>query len=555
MFAIISFAWRFLSGKTSGRRMVVLGLIALGAGSTLLATGESALPPVPFSNPPVLESQNGILDVTLTVAPATVTVAGNTVTTTVYNGLYMPPVLKINPGDTIQLHLNNANTSSSATNVHYHGFGVSPQGNGDNVFIVVDPGAPTFNYNIPIPLDHAQGLYWYHPHFHPGVNQAIAGGLSGGIVIGDILAPFPQLRGITERIMLLKDLKVDKNGQPVVNPDPSGPTIRTINGLYQPEIEIAPDELQFWRIGNIGANIYYKLRLDPRVPFYIIAIDGNLQNQIVETTELVLPPASRYEVLVRGPKKGKYKLQTENFSTGHQADKYPQQQLATLVSSGNSARPIIPLPGKFPPVTDLSGQTPNVKRQVVFNDTADPNVFVIDNQVYDHDRIDQTVMLGDMEEWTVQNASQELHVFHIHQTDFQVTEINGVRQPFTGYQDTVTLPVAGKNGPGEVKIRIPFTNPLIVGEFVYHCHIVQHADQGMMANIEVVNPVANLNPRLGKGLAAHAFHQRSHIARRLPGADYILKRRSRALPVFAEQKSSTTKLSIALGSAQGANLR
>ena len=82
-------------------------------------------------------------------------------------------------------------------------------------------------------------------------------------------------------------------------------------------------------------------------------------------------------------------------------------------------------------------------------------------------------------------------MFHIHQTDFQVTEIDGAAQPFTGYQDTVSLPFAEEEGqarPGEVKVIIPFTNPVIVGEFVYHCHIVQHADQGMMANIEVVEP-------------------------------------------------------------------
>ena len=342
----------------------------------------------------------------------------------------------------------------------------------------------------------------------------------------------------------------------MLDPDPAGPTVRTINGLYQPEIDIAPEELQFWRIGNIGANIYYKLSFDKKVPFYIIAIDGNLQNRIIETSDLVIPPASRYELLVRGPKKGKYKLRAEKFTTGPGGDSYPHQELATLISSGNTANPIIPLPGKFPPVTDLSGETPNVKRQVVFNDTSDPNVFVIDNQVYDHNRIDQTVMLGDLEEWTVQNASQELHVFHIHQTDFQVTEINGVRQPFTGYQDTVSLPVASKKGPGEVKIRIPFTNPLIVGEFVYHCHIVQHADQGMMANIEVISPIAQLNAGQAKGLGTHAFHRRSHWARRTPGAEFLLKQRNKTLPVIADHKSPATKFSVALAdSSRGVNLR
>src|SRR4030095_2346179 len=152
-------------------------------------------------------------------------------------------------------------------------------------------------------------------------------------------------------------------------------------------------------------------------------------------------------------------------------------------------------------------------RKVFCNDTDDPNVFVIDKRVYDHDRIDQLVRLGDLEEWTVQNKSQELHVFHIHQTDFQVTEINGVRQPFTGYQDTVNLPIATKKRPGEIKIQIPFTTPLIVGKFVYHCHIVQHSDLGMMANIEVVDRYAKLNLERGGKLATHASHRPKGLTR------------------------------------------
>jgi Multicopper oxidase len=92
-----------------------------------------------------------------------------------------------------------------------------------------------------------------------------------------------------------------------------------------------------------------------------------------------------------------------------------------------------------------------------------------------------------------------------------------VRQPFTGYQDTVSLPIATNKGPGEVKIRIPFTNPLIVGKFVYHCHIVQHADQGMMANIKVVNPYAKLDWERDRKLAAHSSHRSQALARRMPG--------------------------------------
>ncbi|HSF58469.1 MAG TPA: multicopper oxidase family protein [Candidatus Binatia bacterium] len=527
----------FLRGIPFGSRVRFLTLVVLVAAFvTLLVKVEGSAPPIPFSNPPIIESAGGILRATLTVAPAEVIVAGKIVKTTVYNGLYMPPVLKVQPGETIRLRLINGRKSPAPTNVHYHGLGVSPKGHGDNVFIEVDPGDPPFNYNIPIPDDHPQGLFWYHPHFHPGVNSAIAAGLSGGLIIGNILAPLgDEYQNLTERIVLLKDLKLDENGQPVPDPDPAGPTIRTINGLFQPQIEIAPGELQFWRIGNIGANIYYKLRFEEKLPFYIIGIDGNLQNQIIETRELLIPPASRYEVLVRGPKKGKYRLHAEAFNTGPAGDAYPHQLLATLVSRGHKVDPI-PLPSVFPPVTDLSELPLDFTRKVVFNDTDDPDVFVIDHKVYDHDRIDQLVRLGDLEEWTVQNKSQELHVFHIHQTDFQVTEINGVRQPFTGYQDTVTLPIATKKGPGEIKIRIPFTNPLIVGKFVYHCHIVQHADKGMMANIEVVHSLAKLDGERPGKLAAHSSHRSRASVRRMPGVHLFTSGMKR--PAVASERAS-----------------
>jgi FtsP/CotA-like multicopper oxidase with cupredoxin domain len=176
----ISLIAGFLGRISFGRRIRFLALVALVAALVaLLVQVEGGAPPVAFSDPPIIESADGVLHATLTVAPADVTVAGKTVRTTVYNGLYMPPVLKVQPGDTIRLRLINARTSPAPTNVHYHGFGVSPKRNGDNVFIEVDPGDRPFHYNIPIPADHPQGLFWYHPHFHPGVNAAIAGGALG----------------------------------------------------------------------------------------------------------------------------------------------------------------------------------------------------------------------------------------------------------------------------------------------------------------------------------------------------------------------------------------
>ena len=461
----------------------------------LAALSASAAPP-PFANPPELVSAGGVLNGTLRVAPATVEIAGKQVTTTVYNGEYMPPLLRVQPGDTVRLVLDNA--GSDDANIHYHGLAVTPVVPGDNVFLMVKPGTQ-FQYDFLIPPDHAQGLFWYHPHVHPGVNPDIASGRSGGMIIGDVLKPFPELANITRRTMLLKDMKIRK-GAPVEDPDPTGRTFRTINGIYQPQIELQHGELELWSIGNIGANIYYKIRL-PKHLFYVIAQDGNATNQLVETRTLLIPPAARYEVLVRGGTPGKYKLKAMPFNTGPTGDNYPGQLLAHVRTRGPEVADKVPFPTTFPQVPDLRQAQITTQRTITFADadSDDPSLqFTINGNFYDHTRVDTAVTLGATEEWTIQNTSKELHVFHIHQTDFQVTEIDGEPVEFTGYQDTVSLPFAKGKGkkrtPGVVKVIIPFTNPVIAGEFVYHCHIVQHADQGMMANITVTPPGSTPNP-------------------------------------------------------------
>jgi FtsP/CotA-like multicopper oxidase with cupredoxin domain len=468
---------------TAGWRLVAVGML-VGVAGCGGGGGGGGNPPVPFSNPPEIASQGGVLSTTLTVEPAMLNVANEDVTfVALYNGLYMPPVLRVQPGD--QIHLTLRNYGVLSTNMHYHGMNVTPMGAGDNIFLEIEPGI-TFTYDFPIPTDHPQGLYWYHPHFDPLLNTQIAGGMSGGLIVGNILAPFPDLAGIPERVLLLKDLKTE-NGEPVPDPDPGGPTNRTINGLFQPQITMQPGQLEFWRFGNIGSNIFYQITLGTQ-PFYIIALDGNLQNQVVTADTLLLPPGGRIEALVYGPKSGTYQLQAASFDTGPDGDQYPGQLLATVTSSGTPVAQI-PLPSTFPPLTDLSKGRIDKQRTIVFADTANPNQFTVNGKPFNPNCIDTIVNLGDIEEWTIQNTAQEAHVFHIHQLDFQVVEVNGEAKPFTGYQDVVTLPPAADDDtPSVVKVIIPFTDPVIVGKFVYHCHIIQHEDQGMMAVIYVQQP-------------------------------------------------------------------
>jgi suppressor of ftsI len=111
---------------------------------------------------------------------------------------------------------------------------------------------------------------------------------------------------------------------------------------------------------------------------------------------------------------------------------------------------------------------------------------MIDGQVFNDDRVDQTVKLGNTEEWTVINTDQQYHSFHIHQTAFLVTEINGVSRNEQSLRDTFSVPPANDSEPSVLKMLIPFTDPVITGRFVYHCHAVDHEDKGMMGTIEVL---------------------------------------------------------------------
>src|SRR5690606_22927119 len=395
------------------------------------------------------------------------------------------------------IYLDLLNESAEPTNEHYHGLNVSPRVNpdgtvSDNILISIESGTLA-SYRIQIPETHNPGLYWYHAHLHGFAEHQVMGGLSGGLIVEGVLDPFPALQDIRERVFLLKDIQITTDGTLPDDIDPSADTNRTVNGLTQPTIELKAGELQFWRFANIGANMYYRLVLDGHV-FQELARDGNRHTRLVEMDEILLPPGARSEVLVLGTDAGEFALRTLAFDTGPEGDSYGEDVLATVFTRDavETPGPALPQPEAFPPVEDLRTLPVAQRRTITFVDGPDP-IFYIDSGAgpvqYDPNRVDATIDAGTVEEWTILNTSGELHAFHLHQTDFQVTEINGVPQEFVGHQDSVNVPYQLDDGtPGQVKVLIDFRDPIIVGKFVYHCHILEHEDGGMMAIAEVVNP-------------------------------------------------------------------
>jgi FtsP/CotA-like multicopper oxidase with cupredoxin domain len=426
-----------------------------------------------FRQPPAVASRAGVLRMSLAPGPATVNVAGRRVVLMAYNGAYIPPTLRVRPGDTIRLRFPNG--LDEPTNLHVHGLVVSPAGTSDNPFLHVAPGE-SMEYEIRVPANHPPGLFWYHPHPHGFSDTQTRNGMSGAIIVEGLLDSFPTLRGVRERVLLLKDLQVE-NGR-VAHISIGKNDVRTINGVAKPVIVLRPGETELWRIANVGADVYYDLSLEGH-RFQVVARDGHRLTHVEPADTLVLSPGARIEALVTAGAPGVHLLRDGDVDTGPAGNQYAGTVMATLRVEGPPARPAV-LPPALLPVEDLRPKVGN-RRTIVFSESADGDTFFIDGRTFDMNRTDIRVRLGAVEEWTIRNDADELHSFHIHQTPFQITEVDGVPQPADGYRDIVDVPIGGS-----VKVVIPFTDPVIVGRFVYHCHILSHEDRGMMAVIEVV---------------------------------------------------------------------
>ena len=187
-----------------------------------------------FTNPPMLSSRDGRLDVVLVAAPGVYTLDGHQFHGMLYNGAYVPPIWRVRLGDTVTVTLHNR--LSEPTNLHFHGLGVSPLGNRDNVFLHVRAGA-TFTYQVKIPAKHV-GLFWFHPHMHGNVDAQIIGGMSGGIIVEGSERLYSFLGNLTERVILFKH-------HPLGRADYE--ELVTVNGTVAPTYLIRPGEAQFWQ--------------------------------------------------------------------------------------------------------------------------------------------------------------------------------------------------------------------------------------------------------------------------------------------------------------------
>ncbi len=492
--------------------LAILGLCLLGCALTTGATSAAAAP-LPeltelteltelasdgFRALPELRSTQGVLAAQLEARPTTVTLDHVAFQALTFNGDYGGPVLRVHPGDQLRLRLHNA-LADQPVNLHFHGSHASPQGSSDNMHIEVQPGKD-FDYALTVPASQPPGLYWYHTHIHGQSESQINLGLSGAMIVEGIETRVPETRGLTQRLLVLKSTAIDDDSNPELRRLHG--VVQSINGQAFSELRAPADGREFWRISNQAANDYFHLRL-PGAHFRVVSLDGVVTGHDIPTDVLEVPPAGRMEVIVELPPAGVAMLLSGSTPTGSGRSRTLDRELARLVleapdQPAQPAQPALTSPGsqttvkkeqasggRGQPGKDLRTRTPDSERTFHFAQQTEAEVYTINGQTFEHSRIDTRVPLGSMEEWTIWNDTEDMHVFHIHQVHFQVVAINGQPEPFNALQDTVRVPEKGS-----ITVRIPFTDPQIVGRFMYHCHVLRHEDRGMMANIEVFDPAA-----------------------------------------------------------------
>jgi FtsP/CotA-like multicopper oxidase with cupredoxin domain len=489
------------------------------------------------------------------------------------------PTLRLHPGDQLILHLKNELSdpdpdptsarsaehaahahvpmkgsdpcSSGAmtavsTNLHFHGLTVPPVCHQDDVLRTsIQPTDPPFEYHLRIPADEPPGLYWYHPHIHGFSSKQVLGGLSGAMIIEGLERATPEVAGLPERVLVIRDqdlvnpdsppsksepvvpkMLIDRDGDAANNGTGFGKPAKDLSINFVPvpypdyppaEIRMKPGERQLWRVLNASAITYLNLAVvfgNKPQQLGLVAIDGVPMNAplghsppVTRVNHVGVPPGGRVEFVMTGPPVGTPALfVTRSVDTGQGGENDPNRALASLVAAPDAPEPQSNMPALSTPLPApafswLGDATPVRVRKLYFSEKLqnprNPNSatdFYITEEGHTPAPFDPratapdiVIKQGDVEDWIIENRSTELHAFHIHQIHFMLLDWSGlpVNEPFL--RDTVNVPYFRDQmlQYPSIRLRMDFRDPNTIGTFVYHCHLLEHEDGGMMGTIRV----------------------------------------------------------------------
>jgi FtsP/CotA-like multicopper oxidase with cupredoxin domain len=388
-----------------------------------------------------------------------------------YNGVIPGPVIEATVGDVLEVHLRNS--LPEATMIHWHGIRLpAPMDGTENVQRPVQPGS-SFVYRF---LVRDAGTFWYHPHMNE--TEQLERGLYGALVVRD--AAEPTLDG--DRVLILDDVALDENGQIapstgwVENHDGREGTVVLLNGRNLPQLEMSAGQVERWRIVNASSARYVRLSLGGR-PFQILGTDGGLIRTAVTAPEILLTPADRIDIAV-GPFAEGETVPVESLEYARGTIVPSTQVTFGTVRVGSRAPSHAHIPAVLRDIVPLVSGPVAATREVRlgYRPTQASPAFTINDESH-HRAV--PVKLGELQVWDIVNESMLDHPFHLHGFFFQVLEVNGTPPAYLSWEDTVNIPASGR-------VRIAWRADERPGEWMYHCHILEHHAGGMMAHFEVV---------------------------------------------------------------------
>ncbi|MCF3941344.1 MULTISPECIES: multicopper oxidase family protein [Gordonia] len=488
-----------MSEPITRRKALTLGALGIGAiaaGATGLVVTQSSDdttvgdPGEAWIEPPVLTSENGVLEMDLDVAETDVTVGGATVRMLTYNGSVPGPTLHLRPGDRLRVHLRNS--LDRPTNLHTHGLSVSATGNSDNPFLRIGPGG-TFDYEIDLPDDHPSGVCWYHPHHHGTVAAQLFGGLYGAIIVDteDWATAAPRVVIVSDTTITdgrvadvsQMDRMAGRTGESLLTNGRIGPVLRAPAGSSERLLLINACSSRYLDLQLGGFDAQVRGRDSTRLP------------SPAATDRLLLAPGNRADVVVTVGSSSADLIaaafdrgQMGMGMMGGQSTTAPEATVLSVVPDAQAPAPVVAEVAPTP-LPDLRSRATVATRTLTMSMGGLAGGgggmggggmgmrFVIDGQAFDPDRIDQSVRIGTVEEWTIVNQSPMNHPFHLHIWPMQLIRAAGADISGVEFRDVIDVPARQS-----VTVRIAFDR--FPGNTVYHCHILDHEDLGMMGVVQ-----------------------------------------------------------------------
>jgi FtsP/CotA-like multicopper oxidase with cupredoxin domain len=409
-----------------------------------------------------------------------------------YNGQVPGPTMTLRPGQEAVIRL--SNLLSEPTNLHFHGLHISPNPGADDVFLRIPPGEQ-HEYRFTVPADHPAGTFWYHPHVHGHTAEQVSGGLAGAILVRSETEAALDLFRVPEHVILLQDFDLTNEGglaQPGQMELLSGREGSLITAAGKPNLALpltTGGSLRL-RMINASSSRFYNLKLDEH-PFVLIGVDGGLLPSPLEMETILLTPGERVDVIVRGNRNpGSYRLwsmpynRTAGMGMGGPTFRSSGPFQLARIEYESADQPLWQLPERLAAIDPLPGNG-KLRRFSLAQSMGVMGMpgrarggmaFTINGRTFDMDRVDTQVQLGDVEDWEFVNNTSMDHPMHVHTNPFQIVQSDGSAIP--AWKDTVLVRTGRR-----VRMRTRFD--AFTGLAVYHCHILDHEDMGMMGTLRI----------------------------------------------------------------------